>query len=109
MLIVELFCLLRNFFLCSISEEDSEIEGGDDAEIEEGDEDEPEVGGRARRGLGGNLKSDGGWSLDHEISGSMDELHGKLLEILRGLQDEIGVTHHPYKRAKRASGAKIEL
>ena len=39
----------------------------------------------------------------------MDELHGKLLEILRGLQDEIGVTHHPYKRAKRASGAKIDL
>ena len=47
--------------------------------------------------------------MDHEISGSMDELHGKLLEILRGLQDEIGVTHHPYKRAKRASGAKIDL
>ena len=58
-------------------------------------------------GLGG--KSDDGWSLDHEISGSMEELHVKLLEILSGLQDEIGVTHHPYKRAKRASGAKADL
>mmetsp|Transcript_52036 Transcript_52036/g.108687 ORF Transcript_52036/g.108687 Transcript_52036/m.108687 type:complete len:200 (-) Transcript_52036:98-697(-) len=91
----------------SLSEDDAEIEGGDDVKIEEGDEGELEVGGHVWRGLGG--KSDDGWSLDHEISGSMEELHGKLLEILHGLQDEIGVTHHPYKRAKRASGAKVDL
>ena len=75
-----LFYLLRNFFFCSISEDDAEIEGGGDAENEEGDEREPEVGGHARRGLGG--KSDDGWSLDHEISGSTEELH-VLFDALR--------------------------
>jgi len=77
----------QEFFFCSISEDDAEIEGGGDAENEEGDERDPEVGGHARRGLGG--KSDDGWSLDHEISGSMEELH-VLFDALRDvISDQI--------------------
>ena len=41
------------------------ILGGDDTEI---DEDDPAA-------------ADDGWSLDHEISGSMEEIHGKLLVL----------------------------
>ena len=68
------FIYLGFFFVLFPSQKEMPKLGVDDI-----DEDDPAVtvGGHARHRLGG--KSENGWSLDHEISGSMEELHGKFL------------------------------
>jgi hypothetical protein len=42
----------------------------------------------------------------YEESGSVSGLNTRLREILHELQEELGVSHHPYKRAKHASAEK---
>ncbi len=42
----------------------------------------------------------------YEELGSVSELNTRLQEILHELQEELGVSHHPYKRAKHVSAEK---
>ena len=57
--------------------------------------------GLKSRGQGG--KTDAGWVQKYEVSGTEAELNTRVREILHELQEKLGVSHHPYKRAKRAS------
>jgi hypothetical protein len=61
----------------------------------------------AKRGQGG--KTDARWLQKYEVSGSKAELNDRVREILLELQEELGVSHHPYKRPKRASSEKSSV
>ena len=58
----------QEFFFCSISEDNAEIEGGGDAGNEEGDEREPEVPERPLRPLGAMLGED--WEESQMMDGA---------------------------------------
>jgi hypothetical protein len=63
--------------------------------------DELHEGQAKPRGQGG--KTGTGWVQKYQESGSKAELNSRVREILNDLQEELGVSHHPYKRVKRAS------
>jgi len=54
----------------------------------------PEEGCHGARGQGG--KKDERWTLKFDIAGSEPELMDRVKQILQDLQDELGISHHPY-------------
>ncbi len=64
-------------------------------------------GDRCARGQGG--KKDKRWTLMIDIARSEPELMDRVKQILQDLQDELCISHLPYKRQKRSSPAKLEL
>ncbi len=63
-------------------------------------------GGCAR---GQGRKKDQRWTLKVDIAGSEQELMDRVKQILQDLQDELGISHHLYKRQKRSSPTKLDL
>jgi hypothetical protein len=77
------------------------------ASFDESEESDVSQEAGCARGQGG--KKDERWTLKFDLSGSEQELLDRVKQILQDLQDELGISHHPYKRQKRSSPAKIDL
>ncbi len=77
------------------------------APFDESEESDVSQEAGSARGQGG--KKDERWILKFDLSGSEPELLDRVKQILQDLQDELGISHHPYKRQKRSSPAKIDL
>ncbi len=85
-------------FVCLVS---AEPESSIPEALESAEEDsEGELqGGRGKRGQGG--KRDTRRVQMYEESGSVSELNSRLREILHELQEELGVSHHPYSIGRK--------